>query len=324
MVFIIWRDVAWGSDDVGRGRVRTVLAAAVAVGVAVVLGGCLQDGRADSADAGGRLRVVATTPVVADFVRNIGGDAVSVRQILAPNVDPHDYEPSPADIAAIARADVLVKNGAGLEGWLDSTIDAAGFHGLVVDASTNVTIHHSGGEPDPHIWHDPHNAMIMVRDIAAGLSGTDPGHRATFQSNLDAYLAKLAALDGEIRSKINRIPPGQRELVTNHDALGYYVSRYGLRFVGSVIPSFDSSAELSGKDIERIVDLIRATGTKAVFSEASLPAKTAQTIAREAGVKVVAGEDALYADSLGPAGSAGATYLAMERHNTDVIVDALS
>jgi zinc/manganese transport system substrate-binding protein len=119
------------------------------------------------------------------------------------------------------------------------------------------------------------------------------------------------------------VPAGDRKLVTNHDAFGYYIDRYQLEFVGSIIPSFDTSAELSAKDVDDIVAKIKQTGTKAVFSESSLPPKTAEAIARQAGVKVVAGEDALYGDTLGPEGSAGDTYLKMETHNTDTIVKAL-
>ena len=119
------------------------------------------------------------------------------------------------------------------------------------------------------------------------------------------------------------MPPAQRKLVTNHDAFGYYCARYGLSFVGSIIPSFDTSAELSGRELSDLVARIRSSGVKAVFSEASLPPKTAETVATEAGVQVVGGEDALYADGLGPEGSPGGTYLGAEQHNTDTIVKAL-
>src|SRR5207249_3393633 len=122
--------------------------------------------------------------------------------------------------------------------------------------------------------------------------------------------------------KIATLPAADRKLVTNHDAFGYYVARYGLQFVGSIIPSFDTSAELSGKDISALVAKIKATGVRAIFSESSLPPKTAETIGREAGVTVVEGEGALYGDTLGPPGSAGDTYLKMEEHNTDTIVAA--
>jgi ABC-type Zn uptake system ZnuABC Zn-binding protein ZnuA len=302
------------------------LARGVAAGVLVAgMAGC--GAAATSNAAGGRLAVVATTTQVADFVRNVGGQHVSVTQILKPNVDPHDYEPTAADVAAIGKAKVLVKSGVGLEKWLDDTVTSAGFSGTTVDSSTGVTVRQGEGDEekagDPHIWHDPRNAKIMAGNIEKALAAADKPNAAVYRKNLDAYAAKLDQLDADIQAEIDTVPADRRKLVTNHDAFGYYIDRYKLEFVGSVIPSFDTSAELSAKDIDDIVAKIKQTGTRAVFSESSLPPKTAEAIGRQAGVKVVAGEDALYGDTLGPQGSAGATYLEMERHNTDTIVKAL-
>ena len=290
---------------------------------AVALAGC-GDGSTGAADPRA-LRVVATTPVVADFVRTVGADRVAVTQVLKPGVDPHDYEPSPADLQAIADADVVVENGVGLEAWLADTVAAAGFSGPVVDSSEDVTLRpgeEDGGE-DPHVWHDPRNATLMVRTIADALAAADPSGAGTYERNAADYTAKLAALDKATAAKIASVPAAQRKLVTNHDAFGYYCARYGLTFVGAIIPSFDTSAELSGRQLSDLVTKIRATGVKAVFSEASLPPRTAETVAREAGVTVVGGEEALYADGLGPEGSPGGTYLRAEQHNTDTIVKAL-
>ncbi|WP_256790037.1 metal ABC transporter solute-binding protein, Zn/Mn family [Frankia sp. AvcI1] len=296
--------------------------------LAALLAGCgSSSAGSGNAGAGGRLPVVATTSQVADFTRVVGGDRVRVAQLLKPNVDPHDYEPTPADIEAVADAKVLVENGVGLESWLDDAVGAAGFDGIRVDASRGVTIRAGSGDEekagDPHIWHNPLNAKIMVADIERGLAQADPANAGYFHANRIIYDKKLDVLDGDIRRQIATIPPADRKLVTNHDAFGYYIERYGLTFVGSIIPSFDTAAELSGSNIRTIVDRIRSTGTKAVFSESSLPPRTARTIATEAGVRVEAGEDSLYGDSLGPAGSDGATYLQMEEHNTRVIVAAL-
>ncbi|GIH62621.1 MULTISPECIES: metal ABC transporter substrate-binding protein [Microbispora] len=296
---------------------RTLSSAALLVLLAAGCGGA--DKPTSSSDPARPLKVVATTTQVADFARNVGGDRVSVHQLLKPNVDPHDYEPSPADMQAIAEADVLVKNGVGLEKWLDETISAAGFDGPVVDASQGVRIRNG----DPHIWHNPLNVKTMVATIEKGFAAADPDDAAAYQANRAAYDAKLGALDTEIAKKIESVPADRRKLVTNHDAFGYYLDRYKLTFVGSIIPSFDTSAELSAKQVSDLVAKIKATGVAAIFSEASLPPKTAEAIGREAGVTVVAGEDALYGDSLGPEGSAGATYLQMEEHNTDTIVNAL-
>ncbi|WP_406045886.1 metal ABC transporter substrate-binding protein [Micromonospora sp. NBC_00898] len=304
----------------------TALAIA-AVGAVAGCGSATTDGAAGAAD--GKVSVVATTPEVADFARNVGGDAVKVTQIIKPNVDPHDYEPTPADIKAIGAAKLVVKNGVGLEKWLDDTISSAGFKGTVVDTSQGVALRK--GDPgdeemkngDPHIWHDPRNAKMMAENIEKAFVAADPGHADAYRSNFQSYAAKLDNLDADNERKFAALPADQRKLVTNHDAFGYYIDRYRLQFIGAVIPSLDTSAELSATQIDDLVAKIKATGTKAIFSESSLPPKAAEAIARQAGVKVVGGEDALYGDSLGPEGTPQGTYLGAEEHNTDTIVAAL-
>jgi ABC-type Zn uptake system ZnuABC Zn-binding protein ZnuA len=332
-------------------RLRRVLsrpvvpALLVAVATVVALAGC-GGGRGGGAgqgdDGAARLAVVATTTQLADFARNVGGDRVQVTGLLKANVDAHDYEPSPADLDAIARADVLLENGVGLEAWLAGAIEASGFRGERVDTSKGVALltaveeaeaepagEHateqdagSGHSDNPHIWQSPANAKVMVRNIQQAFSRADASGAATYEANGDRYAKRLDQLDAEIAGQIDKLP--NKRLVTNHDAFSYYVQRYHLEFVGSIIPSFDTSAELSAREVNDLVAKIRATGVKAIFSETSLPPETAQTIASEAGVKVVTGEDALYGDSLGPAGSDGATYIDAMRHNTRTIVDNLS
>lgn len=286
--------------------------------VLAVSAGCGDNGTAAEGSITGRVPVVATTTQLTDFVRVVGGNHVDVYGVLKANVDPHGYEPSPADVTRLAGASVIVKNGVGLEDWFDATIRNAEPKGAIVDASTGVTVRDGN---DPHIWLDPRNAKVMVRNITAALVAADPAQRADYEANEAAYAAELDRLDGEIAAQIAGLT--NKKLVTNHDALGYYVDRYGLEFVGSIIPSFDTSAELSAADVSGVVARVKEAGVKAVFSESSLPRKTAEAIGRDAGVAVVAGEDALYVDSLGPPGSDGATYLEMLRHNTRVIVDHL-
>jgi zinc/manganese transport system substrate-binding protein/manganese/iron transport system substrate-binding protein len=304
----------------GRRRVAlpaACLAALLAAGCAGS-GGAGNDGGAD----GGGPRVVATTTQVADLAANVGGDRVRVTSLLKPGIDAHDYEPSPADIDALAHADLVLQNGVGLEEWLGDTIESSGFDGPVVDSSQGVRLRQVGAEADPHIWQDPRNAQVMAANIERGLAAADPAGAAAYKANLAAYTRELRALDAEVERQVGSL--ANRKVVTNHDAFGYYLERYGLELVGSVIPSFDSSAELSGRDIRDLVAKIEATGVKAVFSETSLPPRAAETIGREAGVRVVVGEDALYGDALGPPGSDGDTYLEMIRHNTATIVGALS
>jgi manganese/iron transport system substrate-binding protein len=300
------------------GRRSVAPAAVLAI---LLLAGCAKPAGPWRDGAAG-LRVVATTTVVADLLAHVGADHVDQVTLLKPGIDAHDYEPSPADVEAIANAELVVENGVGLESWLHDTIESSGYDGPVVDASQGVRLRQVDGEPDPHIWQNPRNAMVMAANIERGLARVEPEWAGFFQRQLDGYLEKLRDLDAEVERQTAGL--ANRKVVTNHDAFGYYLDRYHLELVGSVIPSFDSSAELSGRDIRDLVAKIRATGAKAIFSETSLPPRTAETIGREAGVKVVVGEDALYGDALGPPGSDGDTYHKMIRHNTRTIVSNLS
>jgi zinc/manganese transport system substrate-binding protein/manganese/iron transport system substrate-binding protein len=305
-------------------RVRPLSSLVVAAGLA--LAGCgASTGAADRPAQ--TVRVVATTTQVADFVRNVGGGRVSVTQLLAPEVNPHDYEASPADVRAIADADLVIKNGVGLETFLDRAISAAGFSGTVVDTSAGVRIRAAGKGPeawDPHIWHNPLNAKMMAKNIAAALAAEDPAGRGTFEAGYAAYAGRLDALDRDVQSQIESLPTGARTLVTNHEAFGYYAERYGLKLVDSVIPSFDTPAEWSGEDITDLVAEIRATGVKVIFVNSTVPPGTTRAIGRDAGVTVIGDEDSLYAETLARAGEHGESYLRMVEHNTTTIVHTLS
>jgi manganese/iron transport system substrate-binding protein len=327
-------------------RLRPAVPALALLAALTACGGSAASGAADDA---GRLDVVATTTQLQDFVRVVGGDRVDLTGILRPGVAAHDVSPTPADLVALGEADVLVENGLGLEHWLDSTVTSSGFDGIRVDASEGVEVRTGAEEPehaeepddaehadepehtsgdghdhdgaDPHIWQSPLNAIVMVGNVADGLAEADPANATAYRANAEAYVEELRALDAEVEAALAPLP--DKRVVTNHDAFGYYLDRYGLEFVGSVIPSFDSSAELSGAEVTALVGRIRQSGTTAVFSETSLPPDTAETVGREAGVTVVAGSDALYGDSLGQPGSDAATYVDMIRHNTRVFVEAL-
>lgn len=301
---------------------------ALLAAAALTLAGCT----ATTPDGGanGALKVVATTTQVADFTRNVVGDTagVTLTQLIQPNQSAHSFDPSAAALTALGRADVLVVNGVGLEAWLSDAIDASGFDGVTISADTGITVLKDAAGTDsttsgnPHIWTDARNAAAMVQTIRKGLGAADPAAAAAFDANAAAYIGKLAELDDWIRANVDAVPADQRLLVSNHDALGYLTAAYGITYVGSVIPSFDDNAEPSAAEIDTLVAKIKATGVKAVFSEASLSPKTAETIASEAGVKVYSGADALYVDSLGPAGSAGDTYIAAQLHNVTLILES--
>lgn len=290
-------------------------AAVLLVISAVVVAGC---GGADNGDDG-KQRVVATTTQVADLVRNVGADRVEVDRILRPNADPHDYEPRPSDARAVAKSDLVVRSGGDLDDWLDGVIDNAG------GERPTLTLMEAMGsrarEDDPHWWQDPRNAEAAAAAIRDRLIETDPGGREIYERNVAEYLRKLERLDAEVARCIAELEPGERKLVTSHDALGHYADRYGIEVVGALIPSRSSQAQPSAGDTADLVDQIKAERVKAIFPESSLDPKLERSVARETGAEV-GGE--LYADSLGPAGTAGETYLGSIAANTATIVEGLS
>lgn len=327
--------------------IRRLLAPVAVAGAALLGLAACGSGTGDDRGAADGPLVVATTTQLADFARTIGGDAVEVHGLIRPNVDAHDVDLSPADLDALARADVILANGVGLEPWLDDAVEASGAAASVTDTSEGVTLlafgeateeddhadeaatdeaatdeddHGHEGEANPHIWLDPGNARVMaatVTDAIVAALGDDAGAVAEVEARARAYDDDLVALDAGIEALLADLP--DRQFVTDHDAFAYFAARYDLEVVGTIIPSFDSAAEVSAGDLDDLAATIRRTGTRAVFTEQSLPPDAAEALARKVDVRVVAGADGLYGDSLGPAGSPGATYLGMMRHNADSI-----
>ena len=274
--------------------------------------------------AGSKLKVVTTTTQVTALAKVVGGDNIELSGILNAGVDPHEYEVTPGDLRAFADAQVIVKNGVGLEKSLDKAIENSGTKAFIVDASKGVKLRKGDEqEPqgDPHIWHSVPNAIIMLNNIRDGLAQSDPAHTSSYKANAASYEMKLNDLDQYILQQIASIPTANRKFVSNHDAFGYYVDRYGLTFVGSVIPSMDTSFQPSAKELADLVEAIKAQNVRAVFSESSVNPSLVKQIAQEAGVKIVDG--ALYGDTLGPPGSGADTLDGMLRVNTDIIVSNL-
>jgi zinc/manganese transport system substrate-binding protein len=300
---------------------RAAAAAAAATLTLALLGsGCAVTGSNDS----GQLHVVATTTQIGDWVREVGGNAVAVDQVLQPNTDPHEYEPRPSDVEAAAEAELVFANGDELDHWIDQIVSDSGSGARIVDLGAGVPERlpgeSSGAEAsryDPHWWHDPRNAEAAVREIERRLAAADPAHRKLFQRNADAYLRRLRGLDAGIARCIDSVPRGERKLVTDHDAFGYFARRYGIEVVGAVIPSQTTQGQPSAKDVSDLIALIEREGVKAVFPESSVSPKVAEAIARQTGASAAY---TLYGDTLGPAGSSGATYLSMEAANADAIV----
>jgi ABC-type Zn uptake system ZnuABC Zn-binding protein ZnuA len=290
--------------------VRLALLIALVLTLALVAG-CREDG----GDA--PVQAVATTPEVADLVRNVGGERVGVDSILRPNSDPHDYEPRPSDAAAVAKADVVFRSGGELDEWLDDVIDSAG--GDAARVTLIDSVRREGD--DPHWWQDPRNAILAVSAIRDALVEADPDGRAGYERRAAAYTERLRRLDAQVASCIGRVPAAQRKLVTTHDALGYFAKRYGIEVIGAVIPSLSTQAQPSAKDVNRLVEQIERERVEAIFPEAALPQKLERAISREAGAEV-GGE--LWADTLGPEGSSGATYIDSIRSNARTLAEGMS
>jgi ABC-type Zn uptake system ZnuABC Zn-binding protein ZnuA len=281
---------------------RLVIALLLLAAVAVVTS------RDEGAAAGdeSRVTVVATTTQAADLVRNAGGGEVEVISLLAPNADPHDYEVRPRDLQALADADLVVRSGGDVDEWLQEAIEGAGS-----DAPVLTLIDHVRrlGD-DPHWWQDPRNAIAAVAAIERALGVRDSG-----------YIARLRELDRAVAACIAEIPPAQRKLVTTHDALGYYARRYGIDVVGAVIPSLSTRGQPSAGETAALARTIRDQGVRAIFAESSVDPKVERAIARDTGA--VLGRP-LWADTLGPPGSSGATYVDSIAANTRALVEGLS
>src|SRR4051794_32333562 len=299
---------------------RALVAVASVAAAAVPLAGCA--GGTASGDGG--TKVVVTTTQLADVVREISGGAVSVTQLLKPNTDPHNYEPRPRDIVDAAGAELVVTSGDGLDKWIGDLLDNAGGNPTVLDAGAagpDGLAGENGERYAPHWWHDPRNVEHAVRRIHDALVRAEPSARGRIDRATNRYLAKLRTLDRGIERCVAAIPPAQRKLVTDHDALGYFARRYGLRIVGAVVPAQTTQAQPSAGDLADLSRVIRREHVRAVFPETSVSPKLAEAIARQTGASA---RYELYGDTLGPQGSAGATYVGMERANADAIVRGLT
>jgi zinc/manganese transport system substrate-binding protein len=278
---------------------------------------------AASAAGAAPLRVATLSTVLTEIAAEIGGPDVSVRGILAPGVDPHTFEPAPADLRAIADADLVLASGLGLEEYLDRLAANSGPGGRLLDLGRMLGdgVFEDAGdgrrEPDPHWWHSIAAMKRVSRRVADAFAALRPGDAAGFRSRCEACVARLDALDAWARGEIGRIPPNRRRLVTTHAAFGWFARDYG--FAASAIMGVSTEGEPDARGFARLAELIRREGIPAIFTESSENPKLAEALARESGAKL-GGE--LYADGLAPEPD-GSTYERMFRHNVRVIVAGL-
>ncbi|WP_343498702.1 metal ABC transporter substrate-binding protein [Achromobacter denitrificans] len=295
------------------------------------------------------LKAVASFSILGDIVREVGGGDVSVDTLVGPDGDAHEYEPTPGDAKKLSAAGVLFVNGLDFETWMPRLAKSSGFSGQTVVASKGVAPRkfaeaggkgdhddhdhdhdhghdhghdhkeaHHHGDADPHAWQDLSNGVIYARNVAEGLAAADPAHAQAYRERAQAYIARLQALDAEVRKTFAAIPAERRKVVTSHDAFGYFGDAYGVAFIPAMGVSTD--AEPSAGEVARIIEQVKRERVPAVFVENISSLRLVQQIARETGAKV---GGTLYSDALSKPGQPGATYLEMFEWNARQLAAAL-
>ncbi|MBR0810301.1 MULTISPECIES: metal ABC transporter substrate-binding protein [Bradyrhizobium] len=265
-----------------------------------------------------RLNVVASFSILADFVRNVGGNRINLTTLVGADGDVHVYTPAPADAKRVAQAKLVIVNGLGLEGWLPRLVQSSGSKARVVTASAGIVPLKLGSAADPHAWQSVPNAKVYVTDIANALSAAAPDDADVFRAQAKAYLERLDTLDREIREAIARIPPERRKVISTHDAFGYFSAEYGIQFVAPL--GVSTETEPSARDIAAIIGQIRAQRIPAVFLENISDDRLIRRIAAETGAKV---GGTLISDSLTGEKGPAPTYIDMVRHNIKALTSAL-
>ena len=268
--------------------------------------------------AQGRVNVVASFSIIGDFIKNVGGDRVSVTTLVGPDSDVHVYAPAPADVKKMADARLLVINGLGLEGWLPRLLQSSGSRAPIITATEGIAPLKSGSGADPHAWQSVVNAKIYVANIRDALEAADPVDARTFRANAQAYLTKLDALDREVRDAVARIPQARRRVISTHDAFGYFAAAYGIEFVALLGVSTESDA--SAHDIAAIITEIKTQKIPAVFLENITDDRMIRRISAETGARV---GGMLFSDSLTGEKGDAPTYIDMVRHNIKALTSAL-
>jgi zinc/manganese transport system substrate-binding protein len=262
-----------------------------------------------------KLNAVASFSILGDLVKNVGGDRLAIDTLVGPDSNAHTYSPSPADAKKLAGAEIVFVNGLGFEGWLERLIAASGAKAPIVVASKGIrarerAAEHGHGAIDPHAWQSVANVKVYVANIRDALVAADPAARATYEANAASYLAKLDALEQDVRNVIARIPAEQRRVITSHNAFGYFEDAYGIRFSAPQGVSTDSEA--SAKDVAAIITQVKRQKAAGVFLENVTDPRLVRQIASETGTKV---GGTLYSDALTRRSGDAPTYIDLIRHN---------
>ncbi len=275
-----------------------------------------------------KVKVVATFSILADLVKNVGGDRLEIVSLVAPNGDAHVYAPSPADAKTLADAKVVFTNGLGFEGWIPRLVKASGTRAAVIVASKGVKARkseeaaghgHDHAEADPHAWQSVANAKLYVANIRDALAAADPAGKAAYEANAASYAGKLDALETEVKDAVAKIPADRRRIITTHDAFGYFKAAYGVDFVAPQGVSTESEA--SARDVAKIIVQIRKQKIPAVFLENVSDPRLLERIAAETGAKI---GGTLYSDALTDEKGKAPTYIDMVKHNIRTLSAALT
>ena len=300
---------------------RRLLAVALVAAAVTAASGCARtpDIYAGPTPLPGALNVVTTTTFIADMVRQVGGEHVSVLSLVPKGGEVHTFDPRPSEAWALSSARLVFANGLGLDDWLTQLAADVGTDGPIVRLGENlpgVDYIVEDGQTNPHLWLDVANAEKYVDRIGAALATVDPANTAAYRAGRDAYRARLAELDSWAKGQLAALPSANRRIVSYHDALPYFCRAYGLTVVGNVVaaPGQDPSVQ----EVQRLIDSIRTNGVRAIFSEAQFNPELARTIASEAGARVVSD---LYTDTLGD--SPADTYEGIVRWDVAHIAEAL-
>jgi zinc/manganese transport system substrate-binding protein len=279
-----------------------------------------------------KLKVVASFSILADLARNVGGDRVEVAMLVGPGGDAHVYTPTPTDARSVAAAKLVIVNGLGFEGWLARLVKSAGNKATVITAAKGVAPRkdkagghdhkhggHDHGDDDPHAWQSVANAKVYVANIRDALIAADAAGAATYRANADGYLAKLDALDREVREAVAKLPAERRKVISTHDAFGYFADAYGIAFIAP--QGVSTEAEATARDVARIISQIRKEKIPAVFLENVSDPRLMRRISQESGAKL---GGTLFSDSLTDEKGAAPTYIDMIRYNIKALTSALA
>lgn len=268
------------------------------------------------------LNVVSSFSVLGDMVKQVGGEHVHVDTLVGPDGDPHTFEPSPQDSALLSKADVVVVNGLGLEGWMDRLIKASGFKGELIVASTGVKTHTLDEDgktvTDPHAWNSAANGALYAQNILTGLVKADPEDSAALNASGKRYIGELNDIHSWTKQQFSAIPQAKRKVLTSHDAFGYFSRAYGVTFLAP--QGLSSESEASAAQVATLITQIKADGVHTWFMENQLDPRLVKQIAAATGSQP-GGE--LYPEALSKPGGVADSYVKMLRHNVELIAASM-